>query len=67
MKLLWHINSILSIILILMYNPKLEGFGNLRIQGQILNSNKQINKTLEISTWLTIAFFFYIYYFFKYI
>jgi len=58
MKIFWYINSLLSIIFILLHNPKSEGFSNLRIQGRILNSSKRMDKTLEILTWSTIMIFF---------
>jgi protein translocase SecG subunit len=58
MKVIWYFNCLLSIIFILLYNPKAAGLSNLKIQGQVLNTTRNIDKTLELLTWLTILLFF---------
>jgi protein translocase SecG subunit len=58
MKIIWYISAILTIIFILIDNPKLERLNNSGIQGKIFNSTRQTNKTLEILTWSNMTFFF---------
>nr|QHO64152.1 Preprotein translocase SecG subunit [Lympha mucosa] len=58
MKIIWYISAILTIVFILINNPKLERASNLGIQGKIFNSTRQANKTLEILTWSSLIFFF---------
>jgi protein translocase SecG subunit len=57
MKIIWYISAILTIIFILIYNPKLERLNNLGLQGKVFNSTRQTNKTLEILTWSNLTFF----------
>jgi preprotein translocase subunit SecG len=58
MKIIWYISSILSIVFILIHNPKLERVSNIGIQGKIFSSTRHANKTLEILTWSSLTFFF---------
>jgi protein translocase SecG subunit len=58
MKIIWYTSAILTIIFILIYNPKLEKLNNLGFSGKVFNSTTQTNKTLEILTWSNLTFFF---------
>ena len=61
MKIIWYISAILTIIFILIYNPKLEKLNNLGFPGKVFNNTTQTNKTLEILTWSNLTFFFHVY------
>nr|YP_009390104.1 SecG superfamily-like protein [Sheathia arcuata]ART65467.1 SecG superfamily-like protein [Sheathia arcuata] len=58
MKIIWYISAILTIIFILIYNPKLEKLNNLGFPEKVFNNTTQTNKTLEILTWSNLTFFF---------
>jgi preprotein translocase subunit SecG len=57
MKFLWYLASLLSVILILINNPKSEGLGSLGGQAQLFDNTRRTGNTLEIITWLSILFF----------
>nr|YP_010471099.1 preprotein translocase subunit G [Synarthrophyton patena]UVF62928.1 preprotein translocase subunit G [Synarthrophyton patena] len=59
MKLTWYIASILAVSLILINNPKAEGFGGIGNQSQLFSYTRSTQKNLLILTILaTSAFMF---------
>lgn len=57
MKILWYIVSIITLLLILVSNPKSNGFGNFSNSLQLVNYTRSTQKNMQILTIFSISVF----------
>nr|YP_010728682.1 preprotein translocase subunit G [Phymatolithon calcareum]WEA76898.1 preprotein translocase subunit G [Phymatolithon calcareum] len=57
MKLIWYTSSILTILLILINNPKSQGFGSIGNQSQLFSYTRSTQKNILILTTITASIF----------
>ena len=50
MKLIWYLSSIVTILLILLNNPKATSFGNINNQSQLFSYTKSTQTNIQILT-----------------
>jgi len=57
MKLIWYLSSILTILLILVNNPKATSFGNLSNQSQLFSYTKSTQLNIQVMTVIMVFIF----------
>lgn len=57
MKFIWYLSSILTILLILLNNPKATSFGNVSNQGQLFSYTKSTQLNIQVITIVMVVIF----------
>lgn len=57
MKLIWYMTSLLTILFILISNPKSQGFGNIGNQSQLFSYTRSTQRNILILTTITASIF----------
>ena len=57
MKLVWYVSSLLTVLLILLNNPKATSFGNIGSQSQLFSFTKSTQQNLQLATIISSTIF----------
>ena len=57
MKLIWYLSSLITVLMILVNNPKSSGFGNISSQVQMFSYTKSSQANIQLITMVTALMF----------